>query len=216
LTFSIIGRDPQNGEIGIAVASMFFAVGGVVPYLRADCAVATQCYANPFWALEGLVRMKDGAKSQHLLEEFIQRDRGASIRQVHMLDSAGQFNAHTGSECPGWAGHLIGQDASAAGNLLVGEAVLNVMLNAFACNAGMPMPERLLASLEAGDAAGGDKRGRQSAALVVHRGQDYPILDIRADDSDAPIPELRRLLSVSKQDFASFVETMPTTLDFST
>ncbi len=215
MTYSIIARDRQSGQIGIAVASRFFAVGAAVPYVRANCAVATQSYVNPLWALEGLERMKDGTPGEDLLQEFRTRDTGAGYRQVHMLDTNGEFCAHTGDECLEWAGHLIGANVSVAGNLLAGEEVLASMHEAFETNGALPMPERLLACLVAGEAAGGDRRGRQSAALIVHNGQDYPAIDIRSDDHPDPLSELGRLITVAYEDYMPFSAGMPTAQDFS-
>ncbi len=214
MTYSIIARDPNTGEIGVAVASRFFACGAAVPYVGARCAVATQAFVNPLWGVEGRERLAAGEPAVDLLAEFVARDQAQAIRQCHMVDRRGRFVAHTGAGCVDWAGHLVGDNHSVAGNMLTGEEVVEVTFDAYVKATGS-MAERLLAAMEAGEAAGGDKRGRQAAGLTVHRGQDYPYLSLRADDAADPLAELRRLLDVAGERYLHVAEALPTAENFS-
>lgn len=214
MTYSIIARDAATGEIGIAVASRFFACGGVVPHVGARCAVATQAFVNPLWGVEGRARLAAGEAADAVLSDFVARDAGQAIRQCHMVDAQGRFAAHTGAGCVDWAGHRIGTRHSVAGNMLVGEAVVEACFSAYEHATGS-MAERLLAAMEAGEQAGGDKRGRQAAGLIVHRGQDYPCLTLRIDDDADPLAELRRLLDVAAERYLHVAAAMPTADDFS-
>lgn len=215
MTYSIVARDPDTGFLGIAVASRFFAVGAVVPYIRPNAAVATQGFINPLWGVEGVRRLATGEQAAAVLADFVARDRGQASRQAHMIDSAGRSAAHTGAACIDWAGHQIGEGVSVAGNMLAGPEVLRQTLDCYSANAGLPFPERLLTAMEAGQSEGGDKRGRQAAALRIHRGQDYPWLDLRADDHADPLAELRRLLAVTEERYLHFAEAMATAENFS-
>lgn len=215
MTYSIIARNPVNGSLGIAVASRFFAVGSLVPHLRHNAAVATQAFVNPMWGVEGSRRLARGESARAVLADFIKRDTGHAIRQAHMIDSRGQCAAHTGAECIDWAGHRIVDGVSVAGNMLTGPEVVQQTLSCYQDNANLPFAERLLTAMEAGEAAGGDKRGRQAAALCIHRSQDYPVLDLRADDHADPLAELRRLHAVAKERSTHFAQTFATDDNFS-
>lgn len=214
MTYSIIAHDPKSGEIGLAVASRFFAAGAAVPYVGARCAVATQAFVNPIWGVEGRARLAAGESAEEVLADLTSRDAGRAIRQCHMMDAAGSFAAHTGAECVDWAGHQVGRHHSVAGNMLVGEEVVRATFETYLDATGS-MAERLLAAMEAGEAAGGDRRGRQAAGLVVHRGQDYPFLDLRVDDDADPLAELRRLLDVADERYLHVAGAMPTAENFS-
>lgn len=214
MTWSIVARDERTGEIGIAVASRFFACGAAVPYVGANAAVATQAFVNPLWGVEGLARLKAGEAAQAVLEDFRARDGGQALRQSHMADSHGAFAAHTGDDCTPWCGHLIRSDHSVAGNMLAGPEVIEETSRTFAETQG-PLANRLLAAMQAGEAAGGDKRGRQAAGLTIHRGQDYAHLSLRVDDHDDPLTELARLLEVAGERYLMVAETFPTADNFS-
>lgn len=214
MTWSIVARDPETGWLGVAVASRFFAVGALVPHIRAEAAVATQAFINPLWGVEGAARLAEGAAAETVLEDFVRRDGGAAHRQCHLIDRAGRTAAHTGAACVDWAGHAAAEGVSVAGNMLVGPQVVAETLAAWEASSGQPFPERLLAAMRAGEAAGGDKRGRQAAALRIHRGEDYPWLDIRADDHEDPLAELERLLAVSAERYRTFAETLGGRADF--
>lgn len=214
MTYSIIARDPDTGEIGIAVASRFFACGAAVPYIGRRSAVATQAFVNPLWGTEGLSRLEAGESAETVLADLIGRDGNARQRQCHMMDARGQFHAHTGEGCVEWAGHRCGADHSVAGNMLAGEAVVQECFRAYAAATHLPMAERLLTAMEAGEAAGGDKRGRQAAGLRIHRGQAHAWLDLRADDHEDPLAELRRLYDVAGERYLHVAEAMPTAENF--
>lgn len=216
MTWSIVARDPETGAIGVAVASRFFAVGALVPHVRPGKAgVATQAFINPLWGIEAADRMARGEGAAEVLADLVARDGGQAMRQAHLLDTAGRSAAHTGANCVDWAGHLIGEGVSVAGNMLAGPAVVAETLKSYQAHAGLPFAERLMTAMEAGEAAGGDKRGRQSAALRIHHDQDYPWLDIRADDHADPLAELRRLYAVARERYLFVAEIMPTRENFS-
>lgn len=215
MTYSIVAKDPETGEIAITVASRFFACGALVPYTGRDVAVASQAFCNPLWGVEGRGRLARGEDAAEVLADFVARDDGQAIRQAHMIDKNGGIAAHTGADCVGWAGHRAGPGVSVAGNMLAGPGVVEATLTAYLDNRDQPMLERLLRAMEAGERAGGDKRGRQAAGLVIHRGEDYPWLDIRADDHADPLAELRRLVAVSEERYAHFAMGLATTSNFS-
>jgi uncharacterized Ntn-hydrolase superfamily protein len=216
MTYSIVARDPSTGQYGVAVASRFFAVGALVPHIRGGkCAVATQAFVNPLWGVEAAARMAGGEGAADVLADLVARDSGRRQRQAHMIDAEGRSAAYTGEDCIDWCGHLIGDGVSVAGNMLAGEAVIVETLAAYQAHMNLPFVDRLLTAMEAGEAAGGDKRGKQSAALRVHRTEDYPWLDIRADDHPEPLAELRRLHDVAQERFLHVAETMATTDNFS-
>lgn len=215
MTYSIVARDPATGYMGVAVASRFFAVGSLVPALCRNAAVATQGFVNPIWAVEGIARLKDGQSADSILSDFVARDAGEASRQAHMIDPLGQSVAHTGSACINWAGHRIADGISVAGNMLSGPDVVSDTMTCYSDNMSVPFIERLLLAMEAGERAGGDKRGRQAAALRVHFNQDYPRFDLRADDHGDPLAELRRLLAVAQERYIHFAEAMATAENFS-
>lgn len=214
MTWSLIARD-RDGTIGIAVASRFFACGSLVPYIGRRSAVATQAFVNPVWGTEGLRRMEAGEDARSVLHDLVSRDHGAAQRQAHLLDAEGQFVAHTGSDCIEWADHLTGKDHSVAGNMLAGPDVIAETARVYAASEDLPLPERMLTAMEAGEAAGGDKRGRQAAALRIHRCTAHPWLDLRADDHADPLAELRRLLAVAAERYLIMAEAIPTETRFS-
>lgn len=215
MTYSIIARDTRTGEIGIAVASRFFACGVQVPWLSATAAVASQAFVNPLWGIEGLARVQNAEPPEAIIADFVARDAGQASRQAHLLAPDGQMAQHTGADCVPWAGHVSAHDVSVAGNMLVGPAVVENTLATFLAHPDLPFADRLLTAMEAGEAAGGDKRGRQAASLIVHAGQPYPLIDVRTDDHADPLAELRRLLAVSKERYVRFAEVMATTDNFS-
>ncbi len=210
MTFSIAARDPVSGGVGIAVASRFFACGAMVPYVSARSAFASQAFINPLWGIDGLIRLDKGEAAEEVLASLVEQDLGQANRQAHMIGPDGRIAQHTGAECVPWAGHCKAENVSIAGNMLAGPAVIETMLAAWQAASDQSLAERLLTAMEAGEAAGGDKRGRQAAALLVHEGQPYPALDLRVDDHAEPLPELRRLLAVSEERFALFRPAMPT------
>ena len=200
MTWSIIARDPLTGQLGIVVASRFFAVGGVVPHMRGGLgAIATQAFISPMWGTEGLKMLEGGASPQEVIDRLVARDEGHPNRQLHLIDAQGRSAAFTGAACIDWCGHLAATDVSIAGNMLEGPQVLEATLRTYQRAMDRPFAERLLSAMQAGEDAGGDKRGRQSAALVVHDEEDSPLLDIRVDDHADPLAELARLELVSRE-----------------
>ena len=211
MTYSIVARDAGSGAYGIAVASRFFAVGALVPHLRGGVgAIATQAFVSPLYGTDGLGLLAEGQSAEEVLRAMTERDQGRDHRQVHLMDGQGRSAAFTGAQCIDWAGHLVGEGVSVAGNMLAGPQVVAETLRAYEDNGELPFVERLLTAMEAGEAAGGDKRGRQSAALKIVQGEAYPWLDLRADDHADPLPELRRLYAVAQERFLLFAELLPT------
>lgn len=211
MTWSILVRDPQTGALGAAVASKFFAVGAVCIHVEGGvAALATQALVNPLYAIQAMPRLRVGAEPAVVAGDLTGPDPGAKQRQLHILDAQGRVAQHTGADCVTWAGHVWGQDVSVAGNMLAGPDVVRATRDGYLSATGT-MTERLLTAMEAGEAAGGDKRGRQSAALKVCSRDPYPDLDIRADDHPDPFAELRRLYRVSLERYAVFRRFMPGT-----
>jgi uncharacterized Ntn-hydrolase superfamily protein len=203
-TFSIAAADPASGEVGVAVASRFFAVGTVVPWARAGVgAVATQASANTSFGPGGLDLMARGLSAEEALKVLVRGDDGRDRRQAGLVTAAGDSATFTGSGANAWAGGRKGPGYAVQGNILVGETVVVAMEKAFLSSAGRPLAERLLAALAAGDAAGGDSRGRQSAALLVCRakggynGFTDRAVDVRVDDHADPFRELARLVGMA-------------------
>jgi uncharacterized Ntn-hydrolase superfamily protein len=211
MTYSIVARDPGTGAYAVAVASRFFAVGALVPHLRGGIgAIATQAFVSPLYGVDGIELLAGGASAEEALQAVIGRDAGRQSRQLHVMDAEGRSAVFTGADCIDWAGHLIGDGVSVAGNMLAGPRVVEATLQAYQDTATLPFAERLLSAMEAGERAGGDKRGRQSAALKIVRGEAYPWLDIRSDDHADPLAELRRLYAVAQERFLLFAELLPT------
>lgn len=216
MTYSIVAREAGTGHLGVAVASRFFAVGAVVPHVAGGVgAIATQAFISPLYGTDGLEMLKAGASADEVVAAMTGRDEGAHSRQLHAIDARGGIAAFTGARCVDWAGHVAGEGVSVAGNMLAGPQVLEATLAAYVARGDLPFAERLLAAMEAGELAGGDRRGRQSAALRIHRGEAYPWIDIRADDHGDPLAELRRLLAVAGERFLHVAETLPTAQDVS-
>ncbi|KGD94341.1 DUF1028 domain-containing protein [Rhizobium sp. YS-1r] len=213
MTWSIVARDPQTGHLGIAVASRFFAVGAAVPHIRGRVgAVATQAFVSPLYGTDGLKLLEEGKLPEEIIGTLTARDDGRRQRQFHLIDASGRNAAYTGENCVDWAGHLVDDNVSVAGNMLAGPEVIAETLRVYKerAAADAPLAERLLDAMDAGEAAGGDKRGKQSAAMVIYRDQDYPWLRIHADDHTDPLRELRRLYAVAQERYLHVAETMPT------
>jgi uncharacterized Ntn-hydrolase superfamily protein len=197
MTWSILARDPATGDVGAAVASRFLAVGALVPRVEGGVGAAcTQALVNPFLAPDALALLRAGTPPDEALSALIAADAGRAARQFHVLSAAGRGAQYTGGDCVGWCGHLSGPDLSVAGNMLAGAGVLEATRDGFLATAGLPLAERLLAAMEAGESAGGDKRGKQSAAIQVASTDPIPDLDLRVDDHPDPLAELRRLHAV--------------------
>jgi len=211
MTWSIIARDTTTGQIGIAVATRFFAVGALVPHIAAGVgAIATQALINPYYGIDGLALLRQGRAAPDIVATLIATDAGRESRQLHVMDARGAIAAHTGADCVDWCGHLAGDGFSIAGNMLAGPAVLDETAKAYTAEASLPFPPRLIAAMHAGEAVGGDKRGRQSAALLIHDGDEWPALDLRVDDHPDPLSELERLERVSRERWVHFRQFLPT------
>jgi len=209
MTWSIVARD-RSGTFGVTVASRFFAVGALCPYARSDVgALATQALVNPGYGPAGLDRLARGDSPQQVVDALVADDEGREHRQVHLIDARGRTAAYTGAQCIGWCGHFTADGLSVAGNMLAGERVLTDTVEAFLEHDRLPLAERLMVAMEAGEAAGGDKRGKQAAALRIVTTESYPLLDLRVDDHPDPLVELRRLYDVSLERFQAFVSCLP-------
>ena len=211
MTWSIIARDPLTGQIGIAVATRFFAVGARVPHIAAGFGgVATQALVNPYYGIDGVKLLREGRSPRDVIDTLIAGDDGRESRQLHVMDIKGIIAAHTGRECIDWCGHIQGDGFSLAGNMLAGAAVLDDTAQAYLANTAFPFAQRLIAAMKAGEAAGGDKRGKQSAALLIHGEEEWSDLDLRVDDHADPLAELERLEAVSRERWVHFRPFMPT------
>jgi uncharacterized Ntn-hydrolase superfamily protein len=209
MTWSIVARD-SGGAFGVAVASRFFAVGVHCPHARSGVgALCTQALVNPHFGPQGLDSLDLGLSPTEAVMKLTSADSGRDHRQLHMIDSKSRSAAYTGSACVDWCGHLVRDGFSVAGNMLAGEQVLVKTAEAFEKTQGRPFAERLLAALEAGEAAGGDKRGKQAAALLIHTTESYPFLDLRVDDHPEPLAELHRLYEKSLERYQPFVACLP-------
>jgi uncharacterized Ntn-hydrolase superfamily protein len=203
-TYSIVARDTLTGEMGVAVQSHWFSVGSVVPWAEAGVgAVATQSFAEVLYGPLGLELMKSGKTAPEALKELLSKDENSAIRQVAMIDANGNVACHTGDKCIPEAGHIIGNNYSVQANLMLNNKVWTEMASAFEKTKGS-LAERMIASLEAGQTAGGDIRGMQSAAIIVVRGKstgkswEDKILDLRVEDHPEPLKELKRLYNTAK------------------
>lgn len=210
MTWSIIARDPVTGQIGIAVSTCAFAVGARVPFIATDVgAIASQAFVNPFYGTRGLELLRAGARPADVIRSVTTADAGRDDRQVHVMDRQGIVAAFTGAACVPWAGHLRREHFSVAGNMLAGPQVIEETARVFAAENTLPLPRRFIAALMAGEAAGGDKRGKQSAALLIHDSEEYPLIDLRVDDHADPLVELARLEAVSRQRYIHYRTCMP-------
>jgi uncharacterized Ntn-hydrolase superfamily protein len=211
-TYSIAACDPDTSQWGVATQSKFLAVGSVVPWAQPSVgAIATQAYANPRYGPDGLVLLRDGLSAQEVVERLTAADEGRNHRQLGVVDREGRAATYTGSECMEWAGGRTGKCYAAQGNILVSEATVEAMAETFEAGSG-PLAERLLACLDAAQAAGGDRRGQQSAALLVveqdggYAGLSDEVVDIRVDEHPRPLDELRRIYGMHQAIFGKTPE----------
>jgi len=202
-TFSIVARCPKTSALGVCVATAVPAVGSVVPHVEFGVgAIATQAYTNVLYGINGLKLLKMGFSPQTALEAMLKEDPEREQRQVIIIDKDGRTAAFTGKETIDWKGHLVGENYVVAGNMLVGSEVIKAMAQTFNGSKG-DLSERLMKTLEAGQRAGGDKRGKKSAALLVMNQQKTktrPFLDIRVDEHPEPVKELRRIYEAYKEE----------------
>ncbi len=202
-TYSICACDLDAGQWGVATQSKFLAVGSIVPWAAPQVgAIATQAYANPRYGPEGLALLRDGLDAREVVDRLTSADDDRAIRQLGVVDAAGRSATFTGAECHAWAGGRAGAGYAAQGNILVSGATVDALAGTFEATAGMPLARRLLDCLDAAEAAGGDSRGRQSAALLVverdggYAGLTDTVVDLRVDDHADPLGELRRLYGI--------------------
>ncbi len=210
MTWSIIARDTGTQRIGIIVATKFFAVGSRVPHIKTGVgAVASQAFVNPFYGPQGIALLQAGATAEDVVRLLTKADEGRDHRQLHVLDRGGRFAAYTGNACVDWCGHRIHAGFSVAGNMLAGPGVIEDSAHVYSEGSNLPFARRLIAAMKAGEAAGGDKRGKQSAALLIHDDQDYSLLDLRVDDHADPLAEISRLELIARERWVHFRRFMP-------
>jgi uncharacterized Ntn-hydrolase superfamily protein len=208
MTWSIVARD-KSGAFGVAIATKFFAVGALCPHARSAVgALSTQALVNPLYGARGLDLLAQDIAPAEVVKSLTSPDEGRDHRQLHLIDARGRTAAHTGASCIEWCGHLAREGFSVAGNMLAGPRVIEDTAAAYEAARG-PFAERLLAAMQAGEAAGGDKRGKQAAALLIHTTEAYPFLDLRVDDHADPLAELRRLYDKSLERFQPFLSCLP-------
>jgi len=212
-TYSICACDLEAGQWGVATQSKFLAVGSVVPWAEPQAgAIATQAYANPRYGPDGLALLKDGLSAEEAVERLTSADDGRTHRQLGIVDAEGRSATYTGDECHAWAGGRAGDGYAAQGNILVSAATVDALAATFESNAHLELGQRLVECLAAAQAAGGDSRGQQSASLlVVEKDAGYAklsdtVIDLRVDDHERPIAELRRLFSLHQELFGATPE----------
>ncbi|WP_017586956.1 DUF1028 domain-containing protein [Nocardiopsis ganjiahuensis] len=209
-TFSIVAHDAATGMCGVAISSRMPAIGSLCVFAHAEAgAVATQALINPLLGVDALEELRTHS-AEDALRRALEADPDGESRQVVMVGRDGRAAAHTGGQTHPWSGHRVGEGYAVAGNILTGADTLDAMAESWEADARGPLGERLLSALEAGQAAGGDRRGRQSAALYVHAGHPYPYLDLRVDEHPDPVAELRRVHGVAGRELLPFVAALPT------
>lgn len=197
----------------MAIATRFFAVGALCPHAESGAgALSTQALVNPHYGKRGLALLREGLPAAEVVRRLTDPDEGREQRQLHVIDAEGRVAQHTGAACIEWCGALAGEGYSVAGNMLAGARVIENTAAAYEASRALPFAERLIAALVAGEAAGGDKRGKQSAALIIHSTEDYPELSLRVDDSADPLAELRRLYAKAHERFIPFIRCGPSRL----
>jgi uncharacterized Ntn-hydrolase superfamily protein len=210
MTWSIVARDSRSGTFGVAIATRFFAVGALCPHAESGVgALSTQALVNPHYGRQGLALLRAGVRAAEVVLRLTTPDEGREQRQLHVIDAAGRIGQHTGTQCVDWCGARAGDGYSVAGNMLASEKVIQETARAYAASLALPFAERLIAALEAGEAAGGDKRGKQSAALIIHSTEEYPELSLRVDDHQEPLIELKRLYEKAHERFIPFMRCGP-------
>jgi uncharacterized Ntn-hydrolase superfamily protein len=210
MTFSIAARCPRTGMLGVATSSKALAAGGIVPCCRAGVgAIASQSFVNPYLGIDGLELLEHGLPAERAIERLVEGDPGRDLRQLAIVDHEGRTAAYTGDRCIPWAGQVSGAGYVCLGNILQGEDVVKAMARSFETTLVEELPERLVQALEAGQDAGGDRRGRQSAGVTVVAEEAYPLCDLRVDDHPNPVPELRRVFEVYKTEEMPFLRMMP-------
>jgi uncharacterized Ntn-hydrolase superfamily protein len=211
MTWSIVARDPSSGQLGIAISSRVIAVGALCPMFRDGVgALSSQSYTSPVAGERLLDALAAGREGDAAIRHALSGDEGHRWRQLHGVTAAGRPFAHTGESCIPWCGHWTGEAVSIAGNMLAGPQVLDATVASWKDGGSLPFAGRLLAALEAGQAAGGDKRGRQSAALIVRGGEIHAAVDLRVDEHPDPVAELRRIFDLFWTERRPYMATLPT------
>lgn len=210
MTFSIVARCKKTGMLGMGVSTARTAVGSLAVYVKARTgAIATQAAVNPYFGINGLKYLEQGMSAEEVMEKVKSEDPEYERRQLAIIDNEGRTAGYTGTDTVSWAGHYFGDQFVVAGNMLVGESVIQAMAEAYETSDIEYLPLRLLDVLKAGQAAGGDKRGRQSAALKVVDMQSYPIVDLRADEHENPIDELERIYGEASINLFPYIKDLP-------
>lgn len=209
-TFSIAARCPRTGMLGVAVSTAVPAVGSLCPHVLPGVgAVTTQAWVNPYLGFQAIKELNSGKGADQTLVDVLAGDAGSAVRQIGIVDAAGRAASWTGEDCTPWCGHVTGPGYAIQGNMLTGPEVIVGMEQAFIASEGSEVAERMLLALEAGQSAGGDKRGKQSAALLVYDTECYPWVDLRVDEHRHPVAELRRIWSIYLQQLRPFLVGMP-------
>lgn len=210
MTWSIVARDNRSGAFGVAIATRFFAVGALCPHAESGVgALSTQALVNPRYGRQGLELLRGAMPAPEVVKRLVAPDEGREQRQLHVIDAQDRIGQYTGGKCIDWCGAVAGAGYSVAGNMLANEKVVQATARAYAASLALPFAERLIAALEAGEAAGGDKRGKQSAALIICSRESYPDLDLRVDDHADPLVELRRLYDKAQERFVPYLSCSP-------
>jgi uncharacterized Ntn-hydrolase superfamily protein len=214
MTFSIVARCPRSGMTGVAVSTAVPAVGAICAFGAPGVgSIATQSWANPYLGIDGVELLRQGLSAPEVLEKLISEDPGRDMRQLGIVDGHGHVAVYSGAKCTSWFGDITGPGYSIQGNMLTGGETLDAMRDSFDSTVALSLPERLVSALEAGQSVGGDKRGRQSAALKVYAAEEYPYLDLRVDEHPEPVTELRRIYEVAQRQLVPFIAMMPTRND---
>ena len=210
-TFSIVGRCDRTGQLGVAVSTADVAAGRMVTWAKAGVgALATQSWPSLYLAIDALRLMEGGSSAPEAMAGVLADDPGRSVRQVGVVDSRGGSATFSGDECTTWYGGINGPSFAVQGNMLIRGETVSAMAASFAQTDGMDLAERLVQAIEAGQTAGGDKRGRQCAALLVVDKEEFPLWDLRVDENANPVSELRRIYEIAKTDLLPFVQGLPT------
>lgn len=209
-TFSIVGRCERTGQLGVAVSTADVGAGRMVTWAKAGVgAVATQSWPNLYLAIDGLRLMERGIGADDALQRLVRDDPGREVRQLGMVDARGLSATWSGQECTEWYGGVKGPGFAAQGNMLVGGETISAMADAFRVTRDLDLAERLMQAIEAGQAEGGDKRGRQCSALLIVDREEFPLWDLRVDEHPEPVVELRRIYEIAKLDLLPFVQGLP-------
>ena len=211
-TFSIAGRCERTGQLGVAVSTADVGAGRLVTWARAGVgAVATQSWPSLYLAIDALRAMESGASAAEAMDTVLKGDPGRSVRQLGVVDARGGSASFSGDDCTEWYGEISGPNFAAQGNMLIRGETVSALAESFQSTEGsdLDLAERLMRALEAGQAGGGDKRGRQCAALLVVDREEYPLWDLRVDEHPQPVAELRRVAEVARLDLLPFVQGLP-------